>query len=359
MLEKYIDRKLARKNIGVYFKKGKWVLHVIFLLLMLVINAKKLQPEGVDMSGRDLLLSLVMLLPFVVFFYIYCLYLIPVFFKRNRQKRFWMILLVLMSVFPALEGLLSIFFSRYNVALTASVGKGTWLFLLKSYRDFWINFIGFTSLLYFMELLEGIRTLREISLNKSQLAFTELHMIKTKMNPEFMVRSLDGIIDLANKEEDATPDAVIRFSDVLRYRLYRSKAGLVPLGEELQQLESLFGFHNEISRSTGCTLEAEGDAGNRSIPPLALINIAEPLINTWGDAQEPHLLMYLLIEETELQIAVEFSTTAGGIDTVISDIRNNLNLIFGRDVIFAMEKEHNNYSIRICLPLQHSSNALL
>jgi len=357
MLEKYIDRKLARKNMGVYFKKGKWVLHVFFLVLMLALNAKKLQPEEVDLSEHELLLSLVLLVPFVVFFYIYCLYLIPVFFKRNRQKRFWAILLIMMAVFPALEALLSIFLSRYNETLREAVSSGKWLFLLRSYRDFWFNFIGFTSLLYFMELLEGIRTLKEISLNRSQLAFTELHMIKTKMNPEFMIRSLDGIIDLANKEEDTTPDAVIRFSDVLRYRLYRSKAGLVPLSEELQQLDSLLRFQNEISRSPGCTLEIEGDAGDRSIPPLALVNIAEPLINTWADASDPNLLMYLLIEETELQIAVEFSTTAAGIDTVIGNIRNNLNLIFGRDVIFAMEKEHNNYSISICLPLQHSSNA--
>jgi LytS/YehU family sensor histidine kinase len=208
-----------------------------------------------------------------------------------------------------------------------------------------------------MELMEGIRTSKEIYTNSNELALAERSLIRTRMDPVFMMHSLDGIIRLSEQKSALAPGSVVGFSDILRYRLYRSQEPLVPLPEELDYLEKLFLFTNTLNNDSRCSLEVQGQTGPQQwLPPLSVINIAETLINTRKAEDETwSLLLYLLAEEKELQIAAELQT---GLELVESmeDVRKNLELVFGVAVIFAVEKNDNTYSLRICLPLRSNAS---
>ncbi len=187
---------------------------------------------------------------------------------------------------------------NYLPNLTVQKTKSWFRIIFETYRNFLSNFTGITSMLYIMELMEEIRTSKEITQNRSQLATTELNLLKTHMSPDFMIRSLDGIIHLSEDKSTVAPEAVIHFSDVLRYRLYRSLNKLVPLSEELQQLGNLFRFQNAVpGQEQTCTLETEGDTATKYIVPLVLINIAEPLLEAFSRQPGWSLLFYLLAEE--------------------------------------------------------------
>jgi hypothetical protein len=293
-------------------------------------------------------------MPFVIFFYIYCLYLIPYCFKRNQFKKFWILLLALLAAFPLIDYGLQIWALPSLPELAEKfANRSTWHSIAKVYIDFITSFVGFTSMLYFMEILEGINIHKETSQHKSQLTATELHRIKTQMNPDFMVRSLDGIIQLADQRDVHAPDSVIDFSDVLRYRLYRSKERLVPLDEEFSQLNNLFRLHNAIpGQVASCTLEIEGDSTLALVVPLSLINVVEPLLTTFEPDASWSLLMYMLIEEKEIQVAVELTTDQGNtVNMVTERIHKDLQQLLYTGLNFTVEKEHNTFSLRTCIPI--------
>jgi two-component system LytT family sensor kinase len=360
MIHQYIERKLQQKNRGVYFKKGKWILHLVSLLVIWIAFTVKL--SGNKLSGNlsvPLSAGLLNMVPFVIFFYFYCLYLIPSCFKRNQYKKFWLILISLLLVFPLIDYCVKEMLLQAFPSIKGQDAKqGTAMSLFSSYKGFIGNFTGFTSMLYIMELLEEVRTSKEIHLNSNQLILTERNMVKTRMNPQFMIRSLDGITRLAETSSEEAPASVVTFSDVLRYRLYHSARKTILLEEELQYLDNLLRFQNTINGTeAACALDIEGDTTNKYLPPLSLINIAEPLLNTYDDTDEWSLLYYLLIEEDALQIAIELSTGNESVDAELETIKNDLGRLFPTDLIFTVEKNQNAYSIRTCIPIQTDSIA--
>src|SRR5690349_7852029 len=99
-IHNYIEHQLTRKSLGTYFRKGKWVFHVLFLLLFMLITVVDLGGKLRTLTWQKAFVAMSLLLPFVAFFYTYCLYLVPYCFKKNKFKRFWILLLILLAVFP-------------------------------------------------------------------------------------------------------------------------------------------------------------------------------------------------------------------------------------------------------------------
>lgn len=359
-IHNYIEHQLIRKNIGTYFRNGKWILHVLVVLVFMVAFVLRFSGKLSEWSVKKVLVSISTLIPFLVFFYTYCLYLIPFYFKRNKFKRFWIILLTLLAIFPILDYALLLRTSPILPELAEDFqNQSTMMSIAKAYFNFVTSFIGFTSMLYFMEILEGINIHKETDVHKSQLDATELHRIKTQMNPDFMVRSLDGIIQLADTQNPLAPDSVIDFSDVLRYRLYRSKEKVVPIEEELLQLHNLFRLHNAIpGQGASCILEVDGNREPAMIVPLSLINIVEPLLATFDAEARWSLLMYLLIEDKEIQVAIELTTDQSAVIEAQSQrIHEDLQQLLYTGLNFTVEKEDKTYSLRTCIPIFRNSIA--
>ena len=360
-IHSYIERQLIRKSLGTYFRRGKWVLHVLFIITFWLAYAIKQAGPAKDWDITKAAISIGITIPFILFFYTYCLYLVPFCFKQNKYKKFWLLLCLLLLLFPLIDYAVLLWAKNHLPLLEEKIDSRHPLVSIgKAYFSFISSFVGFTVLLYFMELLEGVTTHKETYLNQNQLVATELHRIKTQMDPDFMIRSLDGIIQLAEIKDLHAPGSVIDFSDVLRYRLYRSKEKLVPLEEELTQLRNLMQLHNVLpGQENTSTLEIEGDREAAAVVPLSLIHIAEPLLATFKAGAGWSLLIYLLMEEKEIQVAVELSTDQpDGIDQVLERIREDLWRLLYSGLNFTVEKEYNTYSLRTCIPIFRNSIVL-
>ncbi len=350
----YIERQLIRKSLGTYFRRGRWVLHLLFLIIFWLVYSRNQAGPIKNWTVAKVALAISLTFPFILFFYTYCLYLVPFCFKQNKFRKFWTLLALALLIFPPLDFALSAWAADYLPDLAKDIDlKHPFQALGSTYFSFISSFVGFTALLYFMELLEGVNTHKETYQHQHQLAATELHMIKTQMNPEFVVRSLDGIIELAEQRGAHAPDSVVNFSDVLRYRLYRSQEKLVPLHEELTQLSNLMQLHNVLpGQENSSSLETEGDPGDWVVVPLSLIKIAEPLLATFKPGTNWSLLLYLLVEEKEVQVAAELSIDDHeGMDELMERIREDLWRLLYSGLNFTVEKEQNTYSLRTCIPI--------
>ena len=362
MANGYIEQQLLQKRRGVYFKNGKWVVHVIAIVIMCASSVSIHIKGSVKVYGtmQAVLTGFFINLPFLLSFYFYCLYLVPICFKAKRYRAFWVLLAGLLSVMPLVDfGYTRLIASLSPIQQPEEPSHNVW-HLHDYYINFIFEFMTFSSILYLMELVEGIRTLQEIMTNEHQLAMTGLQSIKMQMNPEFMARSLDGIILLSQLQDPKAPGAVINFSDVLRYRLYRGNQTLVPLTEELQQLSNLFTFQNNLTQQAELAiLDVEGNTDGRYVPPLSLINIAEPLLGTFETGHGWSLLFYLLVEERDLQLAIELQSGNGSlVESKIKKLRTDMNLLWQAELTFNLVKAETNYSLRICLPNLANSTAL-
>lgn len=75
-----------------------------------------------------------------------------------------------------------------------------------------------------------------ISQAEALLAKSELTALRNKLNPHFLFNTLHSIIALTRKESGAAENALLKFSDMLRYILDTEKSGdtMVTLDEELK-----------------------------------------------------------------------------------------------------------------------------
>lgn len=357
MLQDYVQHRLRVKNRSVYFKKGKWIFHLVCIALIWAVIYLQMKPSISQAPPRGAAwVALLGELPFLVFFYYYCLYLIPVCFKQNRYRRFWTILLVLLAIVPWMEAALQVgIFQNFPLLGAEHPPVRSWRFVWNLYRDFGTAFLGFTTVLFLMELTEGIRTTKEMALDTEALEQTEVQLLKTRMDPAFMTRSLDAISTLADERSPEAPQAVVQFADILRYRLYRSHQVQVPLAEELTQLRNLFLLY-QTQQAGDAILDVEGDLPDALITPLLLLNLAEPVLTLLQADATGSMLMYLLAEPEGLNIAVDL-TTSRDPETVSTQFRKIVaesNRIAGTPLAFTTEVTMPTFSLRLWLPLPPS-----
>ncbi|RYD52405.1 MAG: histidine kinase [Sphingobacteriales bacterium] len=355
MLQDYIQHRLRTKNRSIYFKKGKWIFHLLCIVLIWWITYIQMKPVGGQAPPGAGWVALLGQLPFLGFFYYYCLYLIPVCFKQNQYRRFWTILLVLLAIVPWIEAALQIsVFRRYPLRGAETLPVSGWRFVWMLYRDFGTAFLGFTVVLFFMELTEGIRTTQEMAMDHQALAQTEVQVLKTRMDPAFMTRSLEAIRTLAETNSSQAPEAVVQFADILRYRLYRSSQPQVLLAEELAQLRKLFQLY-QTQRAGDAILDVEGELPEAFMTPLLLLNLAESALTLLQEDPTGTVLFYLLAEPDALHIAVEITTVIAP-DAVVLQFRTletELSRLAGMPLQLTTELTSSNVSIHLCLPLQN------
>lgn len=67
---------------------------------------------------------------------------------------------------------------------------------------------------------------------------TELHFLKSQVNPHFLFNTLNNLYGLSLKKADTTPDAILRLSSILRYMLYESDNERVSFEKEKEIMQA-------------------------------------------------------------------------------------------------------------------------
>lgn len=352
-----VQIEINRKNRWVYFSKYRWIAHVIYWTWVLVV--------GTLMSVQGPITPAVILNHFLldnlliaVFYYTYCLYLIPYFFKRNKVALFWMLTVLSYLAIAALD----VPYHDYCVKLSAHVpylepGNTFLERYFMNLGNYLLNFVVFSMMLFFMEKNEENHTLIEMEKEKKEIEQVKLDLLKTNISPDFLMRSLGQLKGSAQDQDSSTPEAILTFSDLLRYRLYTRKKQLAPLSDELDALNSLVHFIELYQEKNNLViqLDFQGKAGSKLIAPLSLINILEPFCKAHSN-QPVVLQMILLIDEEELNVEMDYSLRASEI--LLKDLEeygNGYCQLYGSSVKFKFENcQDDRCIISLTLPLANA-----
>jgi two-component system LytT family sensor kinase len=347
-----VELEINKKNRLVYFSRYRWLAHIGYWIWVLIVGTltSVKGPITASVLFNHFLLDNI---PIAVFFYTYCLFLIPYFFKRNKNAVFWTIVIACYFIIPALD----VFYHRAFVHLSEPHRSSS--NFSKAYGanlgGYLLNFLIFSIILFFMEKNEEGHTDIELEREKQEIEQVKLDMLKTNISPDFLMRSLAQLKQSATDMTESTPEAILTFSDLLRYRLYSRRKQSTKLKEELDALQSFIHFIdlNKYNNNITINIQIQGDPGDKSIAPLALVNILEPFCKAHSN-QPVVLNMILLVDDTSILLEMDYSLRANPI--LLDDLHEygeNYKNLYGESVRFHFENcEDDRCLISLTLPVE-------
>ena len=105
---------------------------------------------------------------------------------------------------------------------------------------------------------------------------TELALLKSQLHPHFLFNTLHNIDVLIGKDPELASLYLNKLSDILRFVLYETKTGLIPLERELVYIEKYIDLQRiRTSNPNYVRYEVEGEVGALSIEPMLFMPFIE------------------------------------------------------------------------------------
>ncbi|RZL14450.1 MAG: histidine kinase, partial [Pedobacter sp.] len=211
--------------------------------------------------------------------------------SRNFKYKIWLI--VPFVVFELVAYLALAYPIDYLISIVIDGGNPADLSFTRLYvlRALWraIYFIGFSTGYVF--LLNSIKERKRVQKLERQnlvntiekqalendLVQSQNNFLRSQINPHFLFNTLNFIYNDARKKAPLAADAIMNLSEMMRYALKRPEASeLVPLSEEVEQIEHLINLHKLRTANTiNFELEVTGDLFGIRFPPLILLTLVE------------------------------------------------------------------------------------
>lgn len=105
----------------------------------------------------------------------------------------------------------------------------------------------------------------------------EIALLKSQINPHFLLNTINNLYALSLTEPDKTPDALLRLASMVRYILYECAKPLVPLQDDLAFIESYIALQR-LRLSPNVTLHTElptAVPASLMVEPMILITFIE------------------------------------------------------------------------------------
>lgn len=151
----------------------------------------------------------------------------------------------------------------------------------------------------------GIESKRQ-EIENEKLA-TELSFLKSQINPHFLFNTLNNIYSLALVKSEATADAVLKLSSIMRYVLSETKHDTVTLDKEIQFLKHYIELQKvRLTDKVSIELNVEGETDRKQIAPLLLIPFVENAFKYGVSTKETSKLVFEIKAETD---RIFFSST--------------------------------------------------
>ncbi len=191
----------------------------------------------------------------------------------------------------------------------------------------------------------------------NQQQASELALLKAKMNPHFLFNTLNNIYSLVYKKSDEAPEAVMKFSSIMRYVLSESNSGTVQLDKEIEYLKSYVELQELRFKQPGYVkMEFAGQTENLTIPPMLLIPFVENAFKHGSKNYQPGIIISLSAENRQIrfevmnylkenQLVTEKQTSVLG----LSNIKRRLDLIYPGKHQLEIEKNGGQFKVKLLI----------
>ncbi|MFK8163629.1 MAG: sensor histidine kinase [Lewinella sp.] len=187
---------------------------------------------------------------------------------------------------------------------------------------------------------------------------TELAFLRGQLNPHFLFNALNSIYVLIPRSPHKAQEALSGFSDLLRYQLYRSEEALVPLAEELDQLQQFIDLSRlRLEEDFVFALEKPVGLKQQRIPPMLLLPLLENAVK-YSPAQGGKIVgsykaaagrLKFTLTNRVGRAVLQTDPMASGIG--LANIRRRLALLFPGDHLLETIEQPEYFTVNLEIPL--------
>ncbi len=200
---------------------------------------------------------------------------------------------------------------------------------------------------------------REEVLVKEKLE-SELKFLKAQINPHFLFNTLNNIYALARKQSEATPDAVLKLSKLMRFMLYEARKERIRVTEELRiitdymELEKMR-YNGRLTVAFNTSIDDE----SQTIAPLLLLHFVENAFKHGASESrfQARIDINITLQNKELNAIIENTkeeviTTEDREKIGMENIKRQLQLLYPAHRL-TIANEANHFRIDLHIPLNN------
>jgi sensor histidine kinase YesM len=205
---------------------------------------------------------------------------------------------------------------------------------------------------YFIKAIET-QKLRDELIHQRQAG--ELALLKSQVNPHFLFNTLNNIYSLVYHKSEEAPEAVMKFSSIMRYVLHDSTAEKVLLEKEIEYLTNYIELQKLRVRDPGfVSFSVEGDPANTSLAPMLLIPFVENAFKHADRDHHPGISILLRCEQRGIWFEVsnyrqkevqKVEKPFSGIG--LDNLRRRLELIYPGKHILTISKDDDQFTVKL------------
>jgi two-component system, LytTR family, sensor kinase len=229
-----------------------------------------------------------------------------------------------------------------------------WLWVWSELRMVIITGIYAVLIHYLINAFEA-QKLKDELINQRQAG--ELALLKSQVNPHFLFNTLNNIYALVYHKSDEAPEAVVKFSSIMRYVLFDANAEKVDLDKEIEYLESYIELQKlRIKHPEFVDLKMEGNTSGLTIAPMLLIPFVENAFKHGSKNHSPGIYIHLRIEDRHIRFEVSnYIRKEGQLSEKqfsgigLSNIQRRLDLIYPGKNKLEIKQEENQFKINLVI----------
>lgn len=203
-------------------------------------------------------------------------------------------------------------------------------------------------------------SIKESKLQKEKTE-AELRFLKGQINPHFLFNTLNNIYSLARKQSEATAEAVMKLSKLMRFMLYEAGSKQILLLDELKLIEDYISLEKlRYASKLNITLQTEIDNHSQTIAPLLLIHFVENAFKHGVSESrfESSITIRILLTKGILQASIRNSKETERTESTeekigLNNIKRQLELIYPLHKL-TIVNEQKYFAVELTIPLNDS-----
>jgi hypothetical protein len=200
----------------------------------------------------------------------------------------------------------------------------------QSFHLTFLNLAGITGFAFFQLRWKGEKLISQM---REQQLQSELHSLKAQLHPHFFFNTLNNIYSLALERSAKTAPVVENLSKLMRYVVYETDMGKVPLTNEVKFMEDYVALEQiRHDNAMAINFSVQGNPAGIQVPPLLFMPLLENCFKHGFSSAEPFAEVTMLIENGEIIVATRnrFVKNAGVSQTGIGldNLSKRLQLLY-------------------------------
>lgn len=211
----------------------------------------------------------------IIFVFVTCYVLFPVFLERKKYVAFisgFMLMIGIGVVFDYFAA--TIYFKAASVNHLNTVQK-----IFVSINFLWSAIIAGGLVLGIKLAKKSYRQHQKNQLLIRQKAITELKLLKAQIQPDFLLGTLDIIYEKINSGSLKSHLIILKLSEVLSYFLYESDQHLVPLEKEVAATNDFISISRMTIAGENLSLQVTGAVIDKFIAPMLLLSTIKNILS--------------------------------------------------------------------------------